>query len=286
MSNEPSHGVEPTPQIAAADDPANAGAPPAADPTQGGRTEPIGGADGQMPGIYKPEGIADHLVGQTNEETIDRLIRENKGFRDAQAKKTGAVPENADGYQPFEWGEKTKALGGVADDDQALGIFKNIAHEHGFTDAQMAAVPKFMEAMAEKGLLEAPFDTAGMLESLAPEGFKGSAEEKQAKGGERLTAAENWIKQLDAEAHGFDQDMKNEMRLLTTSLAGVKVIEKLMNRGVNPSVHPGGGGAERAVTKQDYEARIADPRNNAFGDKFDENFANETREIARRLFGD
>lgn len=280
---ENSHGVDTTPEITNADAGAGKVADPAQPGTEGGKTLPIGGADGAQPSLHKPEGIADHLIGQTDQETIDRLFKENKGFRDAQAKGP-QVPEKADAYA-FNWSDKLKAAGGVADDDPALAAFKDIAHEHGYTQSQIDAIPKFMDVLVDKGLIEKPFDTNGLLKSLAPEGYRGTDEQMQAKGGERLLTAENWIKQLTAQ-QGFTEGMKNDMRLLTTSADGVAVIEALMKSGSNPSIQPGGGIQQQGISKSDLEARTADPRNDAFGAKFDPAYAEETRKLFKQMYPD
>ncbi|MEP5978538.1 MAG: hypothetical protein ABJ299_17370, partial [Nitratireductor sp.] len=226
---------------------------------------------------YRPEGLADHLFGQNDRETIDRLAGAYKGARDELAKGKPAVPDAA-AYQ-FVWSETMK--GKIPDNDPAIAAFREIAHEHGYTQAQVDAIPKFMDTLMEKGLIDKPFDAGALLGELAPADFKGTPEEKQAKGGERLAAAEAWIKQLD----GFDDGMRNELRLLTTSSAGVRALETIMNAGMVKSVSPGGA-QPGAITKADLDARIADPRNEAFGDKFDENFAAETRRLFQQMYPD
>lgn len=289
MTEQANHGVEPTAETTAADQngvfkPAT----PAAPGSEAGaeKTLPIGGADGAQPATYKPEGLPDHLLGQDDKGTIDKLSQAYKGARDELAKGKPAIPASNE-YQ-WNWSDKVKGLGGIAADDPALVAFAGIAHEHEFTQKQIDAIPKLFDQLADKGLIEKPFDAAELLTSLAPTEFKGSAEQIQAKGGERLQAVEGWIKQLDPKAHGFDDDMKQELRLLTTSVAGVRVVENLMKSGMNVSVSPGGGGgAQPVVTKAALDARVADPRNDSTRhDKFDPAFAEETRRMFKQLYPD
>lgn len=255
------------------------GAEPGAE--QGAGSPQLGGADGGQISIYRPDGIAEHQLGQDDRGTIDKLLSENRGFREAQSKQV-KPPEKADGYT-FEWGERiAKDFGGVAADDVVLGKFRELAHEHGFTQKQMDAVPKLMEFMAEQDLLDKPFDSGKLLAELAPAGFRGTAEEQQAKGAERLNVAESWIKQLPDKS--FDQDMRNELRLLTTSAAGVRVVERMMNAGFTASVSPGAGSAAAPVTKQTLDQRLADPRNDSFGEKYDPAFAQDTDAMFRQLY--
>jgi len=278
--------------MTAQDNPGGAGAPApsapapgATDPTQGGKTLPIGGADGGA-GVYRPDGIEEHLLGQSNEETIDKVLARMNGLRSELAKKgpeAAGRPEKPDGYQ-WNWSDRVKASGTIAGDDQAVKAFAEIAHEHEFSQKQIDAIPKFFDTLVEKGMIDAPFDANKLLEDLAPDTYRGSPEERRTKGSERLGAAEAWIKQLTAQ-QGFDEQMKGEMRLLTTSTAGVKVLERLMNAGTNPSFMAGGGnGPQPAVTQQTVEARLADPRNDAMNPKFDPTYAEQTRAMFKQLY--
>lgn len=241
------------------------------------------GDGGQQETLYRPNGMPDHLYGGTNAETIDKLFTENKGFRDAQATMPKA-PESADAYA-FNWTDRVKGYGAIADDDAVLGKFREIAHEHGYTQGQIDAIPKIFDFMAEKGMIDQPFDSSKLLKDLAPADFKGSPEEIEAKGGERLTAAENFIKQLTP-AQGYSDDMKTELRLLTTTPAGIKVIEQLRNSGMRTSVSTGGEAQQLNFTKAELDQRTSDPRNDAFGDKYDPNFAAQTREMFKQMFPD
>ena len=285
MSGEADHGLDP-PNTGTGDKggdpPPKAGAP---DATQGGRTLPIGGADGGQGDVYKPEGLAAHLIGQTDRETIDRLNAAYAGSRSELAKKGQAagVPEKADAYV-FNWSDKLKGTGTIADDDVAVATFRDIALEHQFEQKHIDAIPKFFDALVDKGLIDKPIDPNRLLEDLAPATFRGSEDDRRARGAERLGQAESWIKQLTP-AQGFDDAMKQEMRLLTMSNAGVKVIETLMRAGGNQSFSPGGqGGGKPAVTADVLAARTADPRNDSQSPKFDEAFALETRAMFKQLY--
>ncbi|MER8380707.1 hypothetical protein [Mesorhizobium sp. M1399] len=242
----------------------------------------IGGADGAQLSLYKPEGIADHLLGQDDKGTIDKLMGAYKGARDEIAKGK-PTPVKAGDYK-FEWSDKVK--GSIPADDPAVKAFAEIAEQAGFGQDQMAAIPKFFDLAVDKGWIEKPFDSAGLLTSLAPAEFKGTPEEKQTRGGERLTTAENWIKQLDSKV--IDDKMKGELRLLTTSLDGVRLVEQFMKSGMNSSFNPGGGGGgQQSVTKEALDARVADPRNDSTRhDKYNEDFAAETRRLFKQMYPD
>ncbi len=284
---ETSHGLDPTPQVTAQDNPGGqAPATPPAGQQPAGDTDPlIGGADGAQAGQFKPDGIPAHLLGQNDRETLEKMWPAYQGARTELSKGVQNKPEKADDYQ-FNWTDKIKELGGVATDDAAVKLFRDIAHEHDFTQKHLDAIPAFFEKAVEAGVIakpEAPFDSAKLFDELAPESFKGTPEQRQEAGSRRLTAADNWIKQLTDE-QGFNADMKQEMRLLTTSKAGISVLEKLMTGGMIASVQPGGGHQPGGVTEADLTKRVADPRNDFLSPTYDENFAKETQALYRKLF--
>lgn len=282
MANEPSHGVDATPQTKASD---GAGAadpnPVNPNPANPNPANPNPAA-ADPAAAYRPEGATgkDHLFGASDRETIDKLFGAYEGARAEIAKGKPAIPEAA-AYQ-FNWSDGLKGV--IGDGDPAVAEFRAIAHEHGYTQQQIDAIPKLMDKLVEKGLIEKPFDSGKLLEELAPASFKGTPEQRQLKGTERLTAAEAWIKQLGP-THGFDDAMKQELRLFTTTAQGVRVIEAFQKSGMNASVQPGGG-QPAAVTKSDLDARVADPRNDAYGPKFDEAFAAETKKLFKEMYPD
>ncbi len=234
--------------------------------------------------IYKPDGIADHFVGQTNRETIDRLHTAYSGARAEIARGAPVVPQPGE-YQ-WNWPDSLKATSAISADDPALIEFSSIAHEHGYSQTQIDAIPKLFDKLIEKGVIEKPFDSGKLLEELAPENYRGTSEEKQARGGERLAQAEAWIKQLDATTHGFDEGMKLELRLMTTSRDGVRVVEKLMKSFLNSSIDPVGERQAGALTKAQLDTRVADPRNQASDPKHDPAYAEQTRKLFKDLYAD
>lgn len=276
------------PNPGGAADPGKGGAPAAADLNRGidpdgnpGGDQQLGGAGGDPAGdIYKPEGIKTELVGKTDRETIDNLLAENKGFREAQSK---GLPKTVDEYK-WNWGDKVKGKGTIADDDALVKEFGTIAHEHGFSQKHLDAIPAFFDKLAEKGMLDSGYDPNAVLEGLAPAGFQGSAADKQAEGAKVMNQTTAWIDQLDGQA--YSDEMKQEMKLLTTSVPGMKVLSAFMKAGSNPSVSAGGKGADPGITRADLDRRVADPRNDPFdGEKFDPHFAQETDELFKKFYG-
>jgi hypothetical protein len=246
--------------------------------TPANATLPIGGADGQTPGFNYPKDLPDHLKGQTPEETITKLAKAYLGAREEVNKKAPPVPEAAADYK-IEFGESIK--GSIAEDDKAVSAFKEIAREHGYTQQQMDAIPKFFDKLIELKIVDAPVDMNALLVNLAPDGFRGTDEQKQQAGAARMTTASNWIKQLP---ETVTHEMKEEMRLLTTSKAGIAALEWVMKSGMNAGVQPGGQ-VPGAVSKADLDARIADPRNDFHNPRYNEDFAKETQALFKRMYG-
>lgn len=273
-----SHGLDPTPEIAAADSGATPESTPAAEPGAAPDNDiPIGGADGQQP-FYRPDGIPQHLLGETPEQTLDKIYGAYKGARDELAKGKPAAPGKPDEYK-LTIGEQAAKQFPIAEDDPALGVLRQTAHEAGLTQEQFGVFGKFVDMLVDKGLVEKPYDSDAVMKSLAPEGFKGSDDQKLARGAERITALDSWMK---ADTRFTDME-RNELRLLTTSKEGVSALEKMRGGSVTQSINPGGGQPPGGASKATVDARVADPRNNFMDPKYDEAFALETREMFKRL---
>lgn len=272
------HGVDPTPEITAQDGGYKGAAPATADPSPAKTGDiPIGGADGQQP-FYRPDGIPEHLLGETTEQTLDKLFGAYKGARDELAKGKPATPDKPEAYQ-LKIGEDAAKQFPIADDDPALQVLRQTAHEANFSQEQFEVLGKFVDQLVDKGLIEKPYDHDAVMKSLAPEGFKGTDDQLLAKGAERVNQLDGWIK---ADTRFSDAE-RSELRLLTTSLDGVKALEKIKAGSVTQSVQPGGGQAAGAVSKAQLDARVADPRNDFMNSAYNEAFAQETREMFKRL---
>ncbi len=249
------------------------GGKPAGDPPAGGAGDP--------PAPYRPEGLSDDLFGETDTATIDNLHNRVNGLRQELGAR-GQVPKEPGDYK-FELSEKAAPFVEMGNDDPTMGTIRELAQQHGLTDKQFQFFPDLVDKMVDAGVIERPVDPDAIMSELAPSDFKGTAEEMKAEGAKRMTAAQLWIDTFDDKA-GFDQPMRDELAMLTTTPAGVQVLEKFMKSGIQESVLPGGDG-KGGVTATDIDARIADPRNDFNDPKYDEAFAKETREMGKRLHG-
>lgn len=234
------------------------------------------------PKIYRPEGLADHLLGATDQETIDKLIAQNKGFRDDTAKR-GAVPRDATTYD-LALSDDAKAAWKVADDDKAVGLIKEVAHEYGLTDKQAGVFGKFLDVAMERGIIPKPVTPDVLFTSLAP---------ADAAPGDRVALGER--RYLDAEAYlntlgntlGLSEDERRDTLMMATTKGGLLLIERMMrSSGVETSVTvEGKTKSDGEITAESLRARQADPRNISSSPKFDKAFQAETTRQYKVFYG-
>ncbi len=236
----------------------------------------------KAPTSYRPQGLADHLFGATNEETIDRLHRAVDGNRDFMAR-MGSIPKDATGYK-YEFSDAVKAGFNLdAEKDPALKAFSEIALEAGLGDRQaQTLIPKFLDKIVELGIVQLPKPTEALMAELAPANIGGTDQDKQVAGAKRYNGAQNYITTLQANGH-LSKEASGDLMLLTSTKGGLEAIEFLMSR-VEATVKPGGGAAD-AITEADLRARNADPRNNSADPKFDKAFADETTRLYKQFYG-
>lgn len=258
-------------------------APPEAAPGEKGAVEnPPLKAGKDAPKIYRPEGLPDHLLGATDQETIDKLVAQNKGFRDDTAKR-GAVPRDATTYD-LALSDDAKAAWKVADDDQAVGLIKEVAHEYGLTDKQAGVFGKFLDVAMERGIIPKPVTPDVLFTSLAP---------ADAAPGDRVSLGER--RYLDAEAYlntlgntlGLSEDERRDTLMMATTKGGLLLIERMMrSSGVETSVTVEGRGKTGGeITPDSLRARQADERNNRGSPKFDPSFQAETDRQYKLFYG-
>jgi hypothetical protein len=158
---------------AAVDPPANAANPAgaaaaAADPAAAAAASPAAAAAE----IYKPQGIADHLLGKSNTETMDNLVKALQGYRDRDA--TNKVPEKAEAYSEFaELPEPIKPHMETLKGDKLFGRVSAKALEMKVpVPVFQALTTEMMSAAAEIGLLEPPIDFEAEKAALIPDNSK------------------------------------------------------------------------------------------------------------------
>ena len=252
-------------------------------PGEGGGGGGAGG-EGDPPAPYRPEGLGDHLVGDTDKHTIDKLLGAYSGAREAIGK-FGSVPKEAGEYN-FEFSDAAKPFVGQGEDvDAAMGVIRNALHANGITDKQTGVVNSMLEGFAEAGVLQAPVDPNETLKSLAPADFKGSDAEAIQAAEQRIGDAETWIDK-HAEKHKLGDEFATELKVLTATPAGMAALDHFRNVLGHQGTGGGGGGGGKEVTAKTLEARTADPRNQFGTAEYDDAFATETMRMHQEFYSE
>lgn len=242
-----------------------------------------GGADTSSavaPSIYRPEGLADHLVGANDQETIDRLSKAYAGARDAIAK-AGEVPKDATGYV-FQPSEKVKPYAERLDQDPFWSTTKEIAlKNHIPAKTFQGFIGDLMEAMVDKNLVAEPFSPEKERAALVPDVSDPKA---------RATIADRIIRDnLTTIATWKDQGLPEDAAVSLASTMDRAATNHLVAwirdlRGEEP---PALNGAKvDATSEAEFNRRMEDPRNNIGSPKYDPAFAAETTRIAKDLYGE
>lgn len=253
-----------------------------------------GGAAGAPAGaaaadLYKPDGIAAELIGKTNNETIDNLLKINKGFRDAQATR-GTVPQKADAYALGELPPAiAKKMGGDLAKDPAIGALRDVALELGFTDKQFSGfVPKLLEKFDKMGLVpdSAAFDPETQIRELEKD-HQGIADprERRIAAAKRIPEVKIKLDNLLA-AKVLDKDEHANLMGLLPQAKSFKLLEKIVDRftQADGSIIPGAGGSPAGgVTEADITARRMDPRYDTRSPRYDAKYREETDSMWREF---
>lgn len=197
---------------------------------------------GKAPEPYYPEEIQDHLKGDTDKETIDKLHKAYAGARKELAQKKGA-PEKAEDYTVGE------DLADVVDiEDPIYGIIQKAAHEAGISKD---AFGKMFEVLG-----------AGLKEGdLLPEPFDREAEMKQlGKNGEAMVDA--WITKLDGlkEQGSITDKHYVEGMIMGGTATAIELLNIMMEGYGEKPIPMGPVTLEQKLTEADLRKLTADPR--------------------------
>lgn len=242
-------------------------------------------ADDGNSAIYKPEGIADHYLGTTDHETIDKLNEAVTGFRKQQSAK--GVPAKPEDYV-LDLADDIKAKVLQPDDkgvDPVLAGFQKIFHEQGIPQAAFTAIAgKVYEMVAELNANN-PQAAGGEAITLDFEFKEMGGLEKAKPAIDGVNAWMNGLKntgKLSAEAMaeltvmaGYSEGMKALLEL--RAAAGEKPIPVTLT--------PGGGAGSGKVTEKEINDRVADPRYRKGSKDYDESFYKETERLFKEFYG-
>jgi hypothetical protein len=153
---------------AAAASPSAAAAPGAAEAAAGAAAAAGGNPTPAVVDTYKPTGLADHLLGKSNNETIDNLAKALNGYRERDA--ANNIPEKAEAYAEFaDLPETIKSHMETLKGDKLFERVSAKALEMKVPlPAFQALTTEMMSAAAEIGLLEPPIDFEAEKAALVP----------------------------------------------------------------------------------------------------------------------
>lgn len=276
---------------AAGADAAAAAAPPA----------PAGGADAAAappppaagldapPSVYRPEGIPDDWVGETEKDTIDRLAKVAKGYRDRDSK--GGVPEDVAEYRQFETiDDALKPYYETLEGDGMFDDIAAVAKEHGISKpAFQALLGKYMASAAEMGILEPPVDKSVERAALLPEGAMDLPKAAQDAAIEkRMNENLGWLAQMKERGLGEDSADYVTM-MLGDSAKGHKALEFFraqMTGADAPRPGGAGDGANKSNPAADLSRRSGLPENTPGSATFNKASYDQLQADYQRVHGD
>lgn len=230
--------------------------------------------------IYRPEGLPDHMLGKTDQETIDLVAKAYKGARDELAKGSD-VPKTADDYVleiPEDMKDKV-IQPGEDGKDPFLEILKPLAHKHNIGQKAFQDFGiEFSKAVQEK--LASVEQDEDALADFEYKEYGGMDKAKPVVDGVSV-----WAQGLKNQGKLNDADIK-EINLMSTHSQGLKTLSKLREMtGEKPiPVNMDGKQSGKEITEDTLNSRVADPRYQAGNPKFDPAFHKETTQMFQEFY--
>jgi hypothetical protein len=246
-----------------------------------------GGADAaaaqSTPGPYRPKDLPAHFAGQSDQETIDRILRAYQGAR-ADIAQFGEVPKDPTGYT-FEPNDKVKEYL-VADGDNALvqGALAAL-HKAGLREKQAPlALNELMGWLIDMNVVEPSVDIAAERQALVPDTARGLPPDEQLKMADRRIADNiAAVKALEARQL-LPREAVDALLTLGDTRHGHAVFE-LLGR-LTQEAPLAMGGTATADSEQGLDAAMQDPRYRSTSPKFDPAYRAEVDRRLKRLYGD
>jgi hypothetical protein len=248
------------------------------------------GDEGNQPAAgaspYRPDGMQDHYAGASDRETIDRLYKDVKGFRDAQAVK--GVPAKPEDYKldlAPEIQQKITRPGNDGSPDPVLIEFQKIFHEEGIPQKSFNAIVGRMyeKVAALSAEREANQPKPGENQPTLDFEFKDMGGVEKVKPLQDGAAA--WINGLKQQGKIDDGDAE-EMQLMALHPAGLKTLLKIREMSGEQPIPASLDGGQKAqgVTEADLNQRIGDPRYIRGHKQFDQAFHDETTRMFQNFY--
>lgn len=292
LMDENGAGGAPAGAAATGSDPAPA-APPSPSPANpaAGEQQPAASAAPETPPaaqIYKPEGLPDHMLGKTDNETIDKLTAALKGYRD----RDGQIPDKPEAYKDF--GEVAPEIKPYVDQLASDPLFDRMTEY-----AKDKAIPletfrgmttHLMTLGAEMGIFEPPLDVEAERAALTPDTAKHlpPAEQKAARE-KRMNDNFAWLDLQVNENGGLSKAaVDNAKMMLGDTAAGHQLFEyfrsKMQGGQGGPMLKPDDNGGNDQVA--DIRRRQALPENTFGNRKFNQQSYDQLLADMKRVFGD
>lgn len=239
-------------------------------------------------GLYKPEGFPDHMLGKTDQETIDNAAKALKGYRE----RDGQVPEKPEAYKTFDKvDDAIKPYVETLTNDPLFDRLTEKAKERGIPLAHFQGLTTDLMALgAEMGIFEPPLDVAKEKALLTPSTAAHLPEAEQAKArDQRMTDNLAWLDTHVAKDGGAGlskEAVDNLKAALGDRAYGHQAIEyfrSLTSKGNGPLI----AGAAGAVAdpKADIARRQALPENTWGNPKFNQASYDQLQKDGRAIFG-
>lgn len=243
----------------------------------GGSGTPDGGAVER----YTPEGFPEHLLGDDDHGTIDRLFTAYSGARERLAQ-AGDVPKDVAGYvyEPNE----TLAPFFADESDPVLASAKQAALKTGITGQQFQSfIDETFTELVGSGQIEAPYDPARELKNLGT-----YLDTKDPREIEKIaTDNEAFVKNLAAQME-LPEPVAGFMASLTDLAGGNVILHRLsgllQERGISLGAE-GETGKVAAISEDELRALDADERIDPASPKFDPALRKKYDEAYQKLYG-
>lgn len=235
------------------------------------------GAEGDEGGaaleLYRPDGLDEAFHGESDHETIDKLMA---GLKDARP----SLPEDISGYE-FQPDDGLKDYFG--EDDPLLNAAKAAALNNGIApDAFQKFINETFKDPVAQGMIAPPYDPKREMDNLATMiGGDAKAAEKAINDAEAVAANIAQTLALPESAAGFFEGMAE-------TASGVMIIRAVQKMASEKGIPLGGSGAAASgqMTKEALEKLGADPRINPNSSKYDPELRKKYDDGFRSLYGE
>lgn len=240
---------------------------------------------GDAPDLYRPEGIADHLIGENDQGTIDNILKAYNGARSELAKKQ-AVPEKLEDYDftlPEDLAAKVMKPGEDGK-DPVFEKMRGILHKAGVpAEKAIDIAVGFYEEVAAIADAQGGEGGEGPDLDWGYESF-GGAEKAQPL----IDANEAWIDGLKNQGVITEEDAADMASNLKIGV-GLAWMDKLrikLGGGEPIKADLSGGKSGKGLTKEQLDQRVADPRYRKGSKEFDPEFFAETTRLFEQFYNE